>query len=232
MFGWAYSWAIEEKAPFKTELRDELTDLLEVQGFYKMSARAEALSFPDTCAFARLGKDDDIDMTRAFIAFDSTDDFQGLVVWEAQIEENQLRAVGRFAFRVAAFAEDKFQRFRAIADNMNTIGDSSDFECFQCACDIAGVVLNEEDIDRRAGVNTLFRNSASSREITQRLKKSREGYLKGAGEFFNGLQRSVAGSPLDIGQIGTMQACTPSEFFLRDARSAAPILDGKAEAFL
>ena len=33
--------AIEEKAPFKTELRDELTELLEVQRFYEMSARAE-----------------------------------------------------------------------------------------------------------------------------------------------------------------------------------------------
>ena len=114
-------------------------------------------------------------MTSAFIAFNGTDDFQRLAVWEAQIEKNQLRAVGCFAFRVAAFAEDKFQRFQAIANNMNTIRDSSDFECFQCLRDIAGIVLNEEDIERRAGVDTLFRNSASSREITQWLKKSREG---------------------------------------------------------
>ncbi len=96
--------------------------------------------------FPRGGQHDGGNGPGAWIALDAPQHFKPVDLGQLEIKQDQARPVLDLALAVSPFAENKFQRFGAIARHMNAMGQVAFAQRPQRQRQIFGIIFNEQDL--------------------------------------------------------------------------------------
>src|SRR5437660_900033 len=111
-----------QQQPIHSQLLHGGNEPLKVHRFDNVTVDSQPVAFDDILLFSRRGQHDYRNGFSARIAFNATQHFDPVNLWQFQIEQDYLRRVFNFTAGVDAFAEDELYRFSSIARDLDAIG--------------------------------------------------------------------------------------------------------------
>lgn len=116
---------------------------MKVQRLDNITPDTQATAFRHITMISRFGQNDDRDGSRVFVGVETSQNFKRAQAGQIEIEQDDLGRPVRLPVREVSLSENKVQRLRATACEMDAIGQADFFESAQGQLGFPDIVFDE-----------------------------------------------------------------------------------------
>jgi hypothetical protein len=206
-----------DQRPGKTEASCHFAEVLKIDRLDDVVGRAQPAALGDVAIATRAGKNNYRNMPGSLISLDLAQNFDAIFLRQIQIEQNEFRQRIAFALGMTAVGKKKFEGLHSISDDVDRISQTRSGKSAQGEPDVVGIILHEQNLHHLGSpVGRVF-------------EEDRQRKLQRARQLLHTLERRVARSAFEIGDIGSMETGAGSEFFLGNPEGSSLSLNCVAQ---